>query len=186
MPKKAIAKTKSIRKKSTEVESPEKQAILIDYTTLAELVQLLENSQLTELELDTGNTRVWLSKNQQNPSLMSSSPIPVQSQMQSTNPSPSNQNIQTTDAKTVSHSSKTIELRSPMVGTFYSTPSPDSEPYVKVGDHVKDGQTLCIIEAMKLLNEIESEATGRIVEICVKNAQPIEFNTVLFRIDPSV
>ncbi len=76
-----------------------------------------------------------------------------------------------------------VEVRSPMVGTFYRAPSPDAEPYVEVGQTVAVGQTLCIIEAMKLMNEIESEVNGKIVDILVENAQPVEFNQVLFLIE---
>jgi len=71
-----------------------------------------------------------------------------------------------------------------MVGTFYRAPAPGAEPYVKVGDVVSPGQVLCIIEAMKLMNEIEAEVSGKIVEICVENAQPVEYNQVLFRLEP--
>jgi oxaloacetate decarboxylase alpha subunit len=76
-----------------------------------------------------------------------------------------------------------LEVTSPMVGTFYSAPSPDESPYVELGDHVEKGQTLCIIEAMKLMNEIKAEHAGRIAEICVENTQPVEFGSVLFRIE---
>jgi acetyl-CoA carboxylase biotin carboxyl carrier protein len=75
------------------------------------------------------------------------------------------------------------ELRSPMVGTFYRAPSPEAEAYVEVGQNVDTGQTLCIIEAMKLMNEIESDFSGKIVKIMVENAQPVEFNQVLFLIE---
>lgn len=74
-------------------------------------------------------------------------------------------------------------LKSPMVGTFYLKPSPTAEPYVKVGDVVKKGQTLCIIEAMKLMNEIESEFDGKVVEVLVKDGEPVEYGTALFRIE---
>ncbi|MBI1796639.1 MAG: acetyl-CoA carboxylase biotin carboxyl carrier protein [Candidatus Eisenbacteria bacterium] len=73
---------------------------------------------------------------------------------------------------------------SPMVGTFYRAPAPDADPYVEVGDVVEVGQTVCIIEAMKLMNEIESETKGRIVRILVENAQPVEFGQKLFLIEP--
>jgi acetyl-CoA carboxylase biotin carboxyl carrier protein len=76
-------------------------------------------------------------------------------------------------------------ITSPMVGTFYRAPAPDADPYVEVGDMVEVGQTVCIIEAMKLMNEIKSEVRGKIVEICVDNAEPVEFGQVLFRVDPS-
>ncbi len=78
----------------------------------------------------------------------------------------------------------TFELKSPMVGTFYIAPAPDADPYTKVGDHVSVGQTLCIVEAMKLMNEIEADVAGRIVEILGVNEKPVEFGQGLFLIDP--
>jgi acetyl-CoA carboxylase biotin carboxyl carrier protein len=77
------------------------------------------------------------------------------------------------------------EIRSPMVGTFYKAPEPGAEPYIKVGNRVTAGQTVCIIEAMKIMNEIEAEITGVVREISVEDTQPVEFGQVLFRIDPN-
>jgi acetyl-CoA carboxylase biotin carboxyl carrier protein len=77
------------------------------------------------------------------------------------------------------------EIRSPMVGTFYKAPEPGAEPYVKVGGRITSGQTVCIIEAMKIMNEIEAEITGVVREILVDDAQPVEFGQVLFRVDPN-
>ena len=77
-----------------------------------------------------------------------------------------------------------IPIVSPMVGTFYTTPSPESDPYVRQGDHVNKGQVVCIVEAMKLINEIESEVTGTIVRVAVENAQPVEFGQALFMVEP--
>ena len=77
------------------------------------------------------------------------------------------------------------EVLSPMVGTFYRAPAPDAPPYVEPGDRVEKGQTVCILEAMKLMNELEAEVSGTVREICVENAEPVEFGQVLFRIDPS-
>jgi acetyl-CoA carboxylase biotin carboxyl carrier protein len=77
------------------------------------------------------------------------------------------------------------EVKSPMVGTFYSAPEPGAEPYARVGARVSSGQTVCIIEAMKIMNEIESEFSGVIREVCVEDAQPVEFGQVLFRVDPN-
>ena len=74
-------------------------------------------------------------------------------------------------------------LTSPMVGTFYSAPSPDAEPFVKVGQTVKEGDVVCIVEAMKLMNEIESEFSGKITEICVQDGQPVEFGQVLMYVE---
>ena len=78
-----------------------------------------------------------------------------------------------------------LEIKSPMVGTFYSAPEPGAEPYVKVGSRVSSGQVVCIIEAMKIMNEIESELHGVIREVAVENTQPVEFGQVLYRVDPN-
>ena len=78
-----------------------------------------------------------------------------------------------------------VAITSPMVGTFYRAPAPDADPYLEVGSTVEIGQTVCIIEAMKLMNEIESEVRGRVVEILVENAQPVEFGQKLFMVDPT-
>ena len=77
------------------------------------------------------------------------------------------------------------EIKSPMVGTYYKAPEPGADPYVKVGSRVTAGQTVCIIEAMKIMNEIEAEITGVVREVCVEDAQPVEFGQVLFRVDPN-
>ncbi|MBU0710447.1 acetyl-CoA carboxylase, biotin carboxyl carrier protein, partial [bacterium] len=77
------------------------------------------------------------------------------------------------------------EIKSPIVGTYYQSPAPDAEPYVKVGDRISIGQPLCIIEAMKIMNVIESEVTGKLVKILATNAQAVEYNQTLFLIDPA-
>ena len=77
------------------------------------------------------------------------------------------------------------EIRSPMVGTFYKAPEPGAEPYIKVGNRVSPGQTVCIIEAMKIMNEIEAEVAGTVREILVEDGQPVEFGQALFRVDPN-
>lgn len=77
------------------------------------------------------------------------------------------------------------EIKSPMVGTYYASPEPGADPYLKVGARVSPGQTVCIIEAMKIMNEIEAEFGGVIREVCVEDAQPVEFGQVLFRVDPN-
>ncbi len=79
---------------------------------------------------------------------------------------------------------KTVEIKSPMIGTFYRSANPDSPPFVSVGDKVTKGQTVCIIEAMKLFNEIESEVSGTIVKVLVENATPVEYDQVLFLVEP--
>lgn len=81
--------------------------------------------------------------------------------------------------------SNLVAIKSPMVGTYYSAPAPDANAYVETGQRIDKGQVVCIVEAMKLMNEIESESAGRIAKICIENAQPVEFGQTLFLIDPS-
>ncbi|MBS3822029.1 MAG: acetyl-CoA carboxylase biotin carboxyl carrier protein, partial [Phycisphaerae bacterium] len=88
------------------------------------------------------------------------------------------------DAKDENPKDNLVEITSPMVGTFYAAPSPDSEAFVKVGDFVGEESVVCIVEAMKVMNEIKAECSGTIAEVCVKNAEPVEFGHVLFRVKP--
>ena len=88
-------------------------------------------------------------------------------------------------ARSVAPAAHLKEIRSPMVGTFYMAPEPGAQPYIKVGNRVTAGQTVCIIEAMKIMNEIEAEITGVVREVNVEDGQPVEFGQVLFRVDPN-
>ncbi|MDD4062067.1 MAG: acetyl-CoA carboxylase biotin carboxyl carrier protein [Kiritimatiellae bacterium] len=88
------------------------------------------------------------------------------------------------EAKDAAPAEKFIEIKSPMVGTFYAAPSPDSDPYADVGTRVNAETVVCIVEAMKVMNEIKAEVSGTIVEVCVKNAQAVEFGQVMFRVKP--
>ncbi|MFQ5499625.1 MAG: acetyl-CoA carboxylase biotin carboxyl carrier protein [Candidatus Zixiibacteriota bacterium] len=90
----------------------------------------------------------------------------------------------TADSGTSADTSNLIAIKAPMVGTFYAAPSPEADPYVSLNEKVTAGQVVCIVEAMKLMNEIESEISGRAVEICIENGQPVEFGQTLFLIDP--
>lgn len=96
------------------------------------------------------------------------------------NPAP--QTVQVGDVPQSAANEDLIEISSPMVGVFYAAPAEDADPYVQVGDRVKKGQTLCIVEAMKLMNEIVAETDGQIVEICAQNGQVVDFGCPLFRI----
>lgn len=88
-------------------------------------------------------------------------------------------------ASSGSSESNYVEVKSPMIGTFYRSSNPDTPPFVSVGDKIEQGQTVCIVEAMKLFNEIESEVSGTIVKVMVENASPVEYDQVLFLVDPS-
>ena len=96
-----------------------------------------------------------------------------------------NQESAQTESKKERQAKNLIEIKAPMVGTFYRSPSPESTPFVEVGQDTEEGQVVCIIEAMKLMNEIKSEVKGKIVEVLIENGQPVEFGQPLFLIEPA-
>ncbi len=110
--------------------------------------------------------------------------MPVQAQQPAPAPQPEAPAATKTEEKT-EDTSKYVEIKSPMIGTFYRKPSPDKPPFVNVGDTVNEGDVVCIIEAMKLFNEIESEVSGKIVKVLVEDNSPVEYDQPLFLVDPS-
>jgi acetyl-CoA carboxylase biotin carboxyl carrier protein len=158
---------------------------MIDLEFVERLIKALDESSLDTLELERGGTRVRLSKSPvpaMNPvaSGFDAGHSPAAPGVEQIAVSPIGEEIGVVDA-----SEGLIEITSPMVGTFYRSPAPEAPPYVGVGDRVGTGTVLCIIEAMKLMNELESEVEGTIAKILVKNAEPVEFGQVLFLLDPS-
>ena len=155
---------------------------MIDLDFLQSLIQAIDASGLDSLELERGGTRIKLSKTP----AMAVAAAPV---AQVAVPAPAVAAAPTAGGETAPEppapASDLIEIKSPMVGTFYLAPAPDAPPYAEVGTRVSPGDTLCIIEAMKLMNELESEVSGVIQEICVANADPVEFGQVLYRVSPS-
>ncbi|MEO0136201.1 MAG: acetyl-CoA carboxylase biotin carboxyl carrier protein [candidate division WOR-3 bacterium] len=150
---------------------------------IKELIKLLEDSPLTEIEYtDFWGRKLKLSKGdgfqkispKEAPSSVVKEPAPSQA---TPSPEPEKKKEETPKKNLVA-------IRSPIVGTFYRAPAPDAPPYVEVGDIVKPGQVVCIVEAMKLMNEIESDVAGKIVEILVKNEEPVEYNQELFLVEP--
>jgi acetyl-CoA carboxylase biotin carboxyl carrier protein len=149
-----------------------------DHRTLAELARqlgaLLTELDLSEIEAGIGNLKLRLQRQRPAPSV-----APAPALATSAVPAPASvMDVSSTGAALVT-------TEAPMVGTFYRASSPSAEPYVREGDVVKEGQILCIIEAMKLMNEIESKASGRIAKILVENGQPVEYGQPLFLIDPT-
>jgi acetyl-CoA carboxylase biotin carboxyl carrier protein len=151
------------------------------------LIKMVENSAIDELEIEEEGKKVRISKHNKQQGEMHHIQIPYQASATPPAAPLADQGPiqQPVAAAPVPESDQTEyqEIRAPMVGTFYRAPSPDADPYVDVGQDVKTGQTLCIIEAMKLMNEIESEYSGKIVKILVENAQPVEYNQSLFLIE---
>jgi acetyl-CoA carboxylase biotin carboxyl carrier protein len=143
---------------------------------LKELISIINQTDITELNLEFGDIRLSIRKSEKTVapvsqviSVVPTEAVPVVSVSQ--NP-PNNKNL--------------VDISSPMVGTFYRSPKPDEPAFVNKGDLVKKGQPVCIIEAMKLMNEIEAEMDGRIVEILIDNSQPVGYGQVLMKIDPTI
>lgn len=161
----------------------------MDYNDIRRLVKLVESSGIDELEVEIEGTRVRIGKHTaaqtSGQSMIQPFYYPQLPSLPATAPSTPSQGVVAETTPTPSKAPpKGIEVSSPMVGTFYRAPSPEAPPYVQIGDRVKPGQVLCIIEAMKLMNEIEAEVSGKIAEIFIENAQPVEFGQALFRIEP--
>lgn len=157
---------------------------MLDFKEIRKLVRLLEQSEISEIEISDKDRKIRLAK--PTPSNgQSGAPIITSVAPQAVVPPQVIPAAETevAPAKPALAIAANV-VKSPMVGTFYAAPSPDAEPYVQVGDMVRKGQVLCIVEAMKLMNEIESDYEGRIVEIHVENAQPVEFDHPLFTIEP--
>jgi len=162
---------------------------MIDLEFIERLIRVLDESGLDSLEIERGGTRVKLAKTPQGtvgpvafahaPAAAHAPAVPPPSAERAAEETPA------PAAKSPAAASHLIEITAPMVGTFYHAPAPDAPAYVERGTRVKPGDTLCIIEAMKLMNELECEVSGTIAEVCVENAQPVEFGQVLFRVDPT-
>ncbi|MBD2178741.1 acetyl-CoA carboxylase biotin carboxyl carrier protein [Pseudanabaena sp. FACHB-1998] len=154
---------------------------------LRELVTILNKTDITELTLESGDLRLSIRKSETKiaPTVALAAPVPMVSAPIPTaiDPVSSAPATHTTTIADALPAKKLIEITSPMVGTFYRSPAPDEPPFVEIGDTIKKGNTVCIIEAMKLMNEIETEAAGRIVEILVDNTQPVEYGQVLMRVE---
>jgi acetyl-CoA carboxylase biotin carboxyl carrier protein len=140
---------------------------------IKKLINVLEESKLEEIELQRFWTRVRISKNKS----------PKESP-----PKVSVTNLKTKETQDLSPAGEATEednlhiIRSPMVGTFYRAPTPDAPPYIDIGDKIKKGDVVCIIEAMKIMNEIESDVKGEIVEVLIGNEGPVEYNQPLFKV----
>jgi acetyl-CoA carboxylase biotin carboxyl carrier protein len=161
-----------------------------DLQKIKELIEIMKRNELVELEISHGDDKIFLKRGQDQPAVggngtdavmaganVSTAPVGPNAAQSSTPqvPSPVSEPQLEEDL---------VEITSPLVGTFYATPSPDSDSYVEVGSYVEAQAVVCIIEAMKVMNEIKTETSGTIVEILVANGQAVEYGQVLFRIRP--
>src|SRR3989339_675899 len=156
----------------------QKEGTAMDLNLIKKYVKLFEESNITELEIEQDSARIKISKKVETSVQVHNVATPVHAPVVA---APKSEASQPKEEK----NSKIKEIKSPIVGTFYRAPGPDADPYVKVGDMVSSGSVLCIIEAMKLMNEIESDITGKIVKILVENGKPVEYNQPLFLIQVS-
>ena len=147
---------------------------------LKEIIYILENSNVNEIDLSFWGTRYRVVKN---PGTALNAPANNNSVSLALDQSKDNAESVETSSKTNEENSE--KILSPMPGTFYAAPSPEANPFVKEGDLVVEGDTLCIIEAMKIMNNIEAEQSGRIIKILVENGKSVEYNQPLFEIKPS-
>jgi len=166
---------------------------MIDLDWIQRLIDMVDESDVDSIEISRFATRVRISKSPPvhvvsggaAGGVGSASPagadVPAGGR---TDPAIHGSEGRADESGTTRAESDTVDVESPMVGTFYRAPAPDAPPYVEVGDHVQKGQTLCILEAMKLMNELESEVAGTVREICLGNGDPVEYGQVLFRIEP--
>jgi acetyl-CoA carboxylase biotin carboxyl carrier protein len=168
---------------------------MIDLEFLRGLIGAVDESGIDSLEISRGGTRIRISKTPP-PAPVSAGPalsaapahlhmppvhevgIPRAAAAPAAAPAEA-------AAPAAAPASNLVEIKSPMVGTFYRSPAPEAPAYVEVGSKVAKGQTLCILEAMKLMNELESDVAGTVREICVENGEPVEYGQVLFRIEPA-
>ena len=158
----------------------------MDIRKVKKLIEMLEESNLNEIEIKEGEEAVKLVKSIPIPGNFISSTTPIISEPTQLSPiaKQSAPSPEETVSQEISQASDVLEsgnkMNSPMVGTFYSAPNPESEPFVKVGDQINEGDVLCIIEAMKMMNEVKSEFSGTVKQILVDNAEPVEFDQTLF------
>jgi acetyl-CoA carboxylase biotin carboxyl carrier protein len=160
-----------------------------DLNYIKKLVKIIDTCDITEIEIDEEGTKIRVVKskpaNDAAPQIIQYAP-PAQMMPAAPAAAPAGAAPKADEkaAEKAPAKDNLIEVRSPIVGTFYRAPSPNADPYVQVGQSVGVGNVLCIIEAMKLMNEIESEVSGKISKILVENAQPVEYNQVLFLVEP--
>jgi acetyl-CoA carboxylase biotin carboxyl carrier protein len=154
----------------------------MDIDEIKQLVQLMVDNDLSELDIADGEKKIALRRGKAPAPVMAA---PAMAPAYAPAAAPAAAPSQAAPAPAAEPTEKFLEIRSPMVGTFYAAPSPDSESYVEIGATLRNDSVVCIIEAMKVMNEIKAECEGVVREICVKNAQPVEFGQVLFRVRPS-
>lgn len=186
-----MAKTiKKIVTKGTTKQAPKKLTVQnsaeMKTVEIRDLIDFIAQSGLNEVDIETKELKLHVKREPDQKVLKSSAPMVAAAPVVASAPAPvaPTPTAPVTAAAPVVKASNLIEIKSPMIGTFYRSANPDTPPLVSVGDKVTKGQTVCIIEAMKLFNEIESEVSGTIVKVLVENASPVEYEQTLFMVEP--
>jgi acetyl-CoA carboxylase biotin carboxyl carrier protein len=177
---------KELKPTRTAFESGSSSKPEMPTSEIRDLIDFIAKSGLNEVNIETKELKLHV-KREPDQKILKSSPTlspaitPLQPALAA--PQPNLPPAVTKESPEVS-GTKTVEIKSPMIGTFYRSSSPDTPPFASVGDKLTKGQTVCIIEAMKLFNEIESEISGTVVKVMVENATPVEYDQVLFIVEP--
>jgi len=150
---------------------------MMELDDLKELINFLKNTDITEVSIETEGTKVRLKREHLIAKAPKAAPAPMHVEGKEEHP-----HVPAHADEDDSH--RLITITAPLVGTFYRSPSPEAAAFVEIGDRVKKGQVICIIEAMKLMNEIESEADGVVSRVLVDNSQPVEYGEPLFLLEP--
>ena len=159
----------------------------MDLKEIQNLIKFVSNSGVAEVKLETGDIKITIRTTLEGntPDITYVQQAPIQQALPQAAAAPQAAPVAPAAAPVADESSKYITVKSPIIGTFYRKPSPDKPVFVEVGASVAKGDVLCVIEAMKLFNEIESEVSGKIVKILVDDMSPVEFDQPLFLVDPS-
>jgi acetyl-CoA carboxylase biotin carboxyl carrier protein len=156
----------------------------MDLSYIKKIIKIVEHSSIDELEIEEEGKKIKVARNRNSGVYVQSTnaaPFQVSQAVSSFHPQ-QEESVKPVVSNTPVNS-QYHEVRSPIVGTFYRAPAPDAEPYIEIGQSVKVGSVLCIVEAMKLMNEIESDCDGTVVKIIAENGKPVEYNQVLFLIE---
>lgn len=160
----------------------------IDLEQIRSLLDVVGSTDITELTIESGEEKITIKKQQT--VLASTVELPLMQQRREQGPATQTQGVAEQDIRSQneeeSNGKGLISITSPMVGTFYRSPSPAAPPFISIGDVIAPGQTVCIIEAMKLMNDLPSEISGRIVKVCVESGTTVEYGQPLFMVNPKV
>jgi len=191
--KRQMAKSKvkrvATKKNRTSQNRPQRKEMVFDYDSLGQLFRLMDDNGVSEIEWQKGTEKLRVSKGggnafgQMSFQGMPSSGFDANAVISHVEGGSARNSTETRGGTGSEPPLNLKEICSPLVGTFYRSPSPDADPYISEGSSVKKGEVLCIVEAMKLMNEIESEFSGKIVSILVENGQPVEYGEPLFLVE---